>query len=144
MRQRSERRLCTFTVDGLLLGVEIEHVLEVLRDEVVTPVPLAPPSVAGLLNLRGQIVTAIDARSRLGLTPRGGASVSMVIRCGGEAVSLLVDREGEVLDVDDSMVADVPETVGPTLRSFTTGAYLVDGETLLVLDPDQTLSMASS
>ncbi|MEO8695785.1 MAG: chemotaxis protein CheW, partial [Acidimicrobiales bacterium] len=62
----SQRRFCTFYADGLLLGIAIERVEEVLRDQTITPVPLADPAIAGLINLRGQIVTAIDARRRLG------------------------------------------------------------------------------
>ena len=137
------RRLCTFTVDDVVLGIEIDHVVEILRDGVVTPVPLAAPSVAGLLNLRGQIITAIDARRRFDRRPSDGVPVHVVIRSGGEAVSLLVDREGEVLDVDESM-AIAPPTVDPALRSFTTSAYLVDGDTVLVLDPEKTLTVASN
>jgi purine-binding chemotaxis protein CheW len=138
------QRLCTFVVDDLVLGVEIDDVLEVLRNSAVTPVPLAPASVAGLLNLRGRIVTAVDARRRLDLPPSAGASVNVVIRSGDEAVGLLVDREGEVLDVDDSMAIPLPPSVSPTVRSFTTCSYLVDDETVLVLDPDKTLTVASS
>jgi len=138
------RRICTFTVDHVLLGIDIDDVLEVVRSDVITPVPLAPHSVAGVLNLRGRIVTAIDARQRLALSPSDDASVHIVVRHGDEAVSLLVDRAGEVIEVDDSMVVGVPITVAPTLRSFTTCAYLVDGNALLVLEPDTTLSVASS
>lgn len=138
------RRLCTFVVDDLVLGVEIHDVLEVLRNGVVTPVPRAPASVAGLVNLRGRVVTAVDARRRLALPPSGSASINVVIHSGGEAVGLLVDREGEVLDVDDSMAVALPATVNPTLRSLTTSAYLVDGETVLLLDPDKTLTVAST
>jgi purine-binding chemotaxis protein CheW len=136
--------LCTFTVDEHLLGIEIDRVLEFLRDQPVTAVPLAPPSVAGLLNLRGQIVTAVDARSRFGMAAATTAPVSMVLQAAGESVSLLVDHEGEVLEADDSMTTDIPASISDTLRSFTTGAILIDGELVLALDPDLTLSVATS
>jgi purine-binding chemotaxis protein CheW len=141
----SVRRFCTFYVDPLLLGIDIERVEEVLRDETVTPVPLAHRDVAGLLNLRGQIVTAIDARRRLAITAQSAATAPtiVVIRSAGEAVSLLVDRAGEVVEVDDDCFVEVPDTVGATIRAFVTGAYQLDGNLLLVLDPDQTLAVTS-
>lgn len=139
------RRYCTFHVEDLLFGIEIERVQEVLHDEPVTPVPLAPASVAGLHNLRGQIATAVDARTRLGLAPREpGPTTNIVVRADDELIGFIVDAEGEIVEVDDAVVDDVPETVGATIRSFTTGAYQVAGTLLLVLDPDQTLAVASS
>ena len=141
----NERRFCTFYLEGLMLGIVIERVEEVLRDQKITPVPLAHPDVAGLLNLRGQIVTAVDGRRRLGLTARedGSEPAIVVIRSAGEAVSLLVDRVGDVVEVADERFVDVPVTVGATIGALTTGAYKLDGNLLLVLDPDQTLAVAS-
>jgi purine-binding chemotaxis protein CheW len=141
----NERRFCTFYVDRLLLGIAIERVEEVLRDQNITPVPLAHPDIAGLINLRGQIVTAVDARRRLGLTERdGGVSPAVVvIRCGVDAVSLLVDRVGDVIEVEDDRFVEVPVTVGATISARTTGAYKLDGNLLLVLDPDDMLAVAS-
>jgi chemotaxis signal transduction protein len=72
------------------------------------------------------------------------APVSMVLQAAGESVSLLVDHEGEVLEADDSMTTDIPASISDTLRSFTTGAILIDGELVLALDPDLTLSVATS
>jgi purine-binding chemotaxis protein CheW len=118
----------------------------VRRDQTITPVPLAHRDVAGLLNLRGQIVTAIDGRRRLGLTERtgGNAPTFVVIRSGGEAVSLLVDSAGDVVDVDDYRLEEVPETVGSCIRALALGAYQLEGnDLLLVLDPDLTLAVTS-
>jgi purine-binding chemotaxis protein CheW len=140
----TSRRICAFVVDDLLLGIAIDDVLEVVRDPVVTPVPLAPTSVAGMLNLRGRILAAVDARQRLDLPRHDRAPVSIVIRSGDETVSLLVDHEDEVLDVDESMAIALPSTASPALRSLMTRAYLVEGRTLIVLDPDQALSVASN
>ena len=87
-------QLATFRLDGDLYGVEVEHVQEVLRSQNLTRVPLAPPAVAGLINLRGQVVTAIELRERLGQPPRpqGTDAVVIVVRLHGEAVSLLVTQ----------------------------------------------------
>lgn len=142
----TDRRICTFHVGALLLGVDVERVQEVLRDEVVIPVPLAHAGIAGLLNLRGQIATAIDARHCLGLAPQESVSsvINIVIRSGGEALTLLVDREGEVIDVADITFEPVPETVSDTIRALAIGAYKVHGGLLLLLDPDRTLAVASN
>ena len=143
--QMSDRRFCTLFVDDLLLGVAVERVEEVLRDPTITQVPLASADVAGLVNLRGQIVTAVDARHRLGLDrhDRVANPTIVVIRSGSEVVSLVVDRVGEVVDVDETRFADVPVTVGSTLAAMITGAYKLDGGLMLVIDPDETLAVTS-
>ena len=139
------RRYCTFGVGGLLLGIEVERVQEVLRDQEITPVPLADPSVLGLLNLRGQIVTAIDARHRLGLAerPAGQSVAHVIVRCADEAVSLAVDVEDEVVAVDDEAYEHVPETLSPSIGSLLTGIYKLDAALLLVLDTDLAVSVAA-
>jgi purine-binding chemotaxis protein CheW len=138
------RSLATFWVDGLLLGVEIEQVQEVLRDQEISPVPLADPAILGLLNLRGRLAAAVELRHRLGLAPRpvGAPAVHVVLRTDGEPVSLVVDREGEVVVVDDESAEPVPETVGPVLRSFLTGAHQQAGSLLLVLDAARAVTLA--
>jgi purine-binding chemotaxis protein CheW len=97
----AEQQFCTFFLDSLFLGVEVQRVQEVLRQQAMTQVPLAPPVVRGLINLRGQIVTAIDLRRRLDLRERGADEVAMnvVVRTDDGAVSLLVDDIGDVLNV---------------------------------------------
>src|SRR5271166_5637497 len=94
----------TFFVADLFFGVDVLNVQEVLRFQPMTPVPQAPGVIEGLINLRGQIVTAIDMRRRLRLPPRGGEQMpmNMVVRTGEGAVSLLVDEIGDVLDVDEA------------------------------------------
>ena len=141
----SERRFCTFHVGTLLLGVQLDRVQEVMGAQVLTPVPLADPCVLGLINLRGRIVTVIDARRRLGLSPRpeDAAVANVVIRVDGEPVSLVVDSEGEVIDVDALDVEAVPETVSSTIREYAVGAYKVNGGLLLALDPDRTMSVTT-
>lgn len=141
------KRYCTFTVGELRLGIEAERVREILLEQELTPVPRAHPSVLGLLNLRGTIVTAIDARHRLGLATRGPEeAIAHVITWGdGEAVSLVVDSEREVVEVDTETRQQVPETVRPEIRSLLNAVYEVDsGALLLVLDPERATSITTS
>jgi purine-binding chemotaxis protein CheW len=138
-------RVASFWADDLLLAVEIERVQEVLRTQRVTSVPLAHPCVRGLLNLRGQIVTAIDARCRLRLPERepGAAAVHFIIPSRGDPMSLIVDREGEIIDLDGNPF-ETPQTVDSVIRSVLTGVYKVDGALLLLVDADQMLSTAAA
>jgi purine-binding chemotaxis protein CheW len=137
-------RYCTLHVGDLLLGVEVGLVHEVLAEVAMIRVPLADPSVVGLINLRGQIVTAVDARLRLGLLPRAQADgKNVVIRGTHEAVSLVVDSEGDVVDLSDVEVQPLPENVDATIRNFTTGACKVDERLLLLLDAPRLLAVDS-
>jgi len=129
-------QLATFWLDGDLFGVEVEHVQEVLRSQSITRVPLAPPAVAGLINLRGQVVTAIELRERLGRRPRpeGQEAVVIVVRLHGEAVSLLVDSIADVVDVDVRDFEAPPDTLDGVGRDLIRGAYKLSGQLLLALD----------
>jgi purine-binding chemotaxis protein CheW len=129
-------QLATFWLDGDLYGVEVEHVQEVLRSQSITRVPLAPPAVAGLINLRGQVVTAIELRERLGRTPRpeGQEAVVIVVRLHGEAVSLLVDSIADVVDVNVRDFEAPPDTLDGAARELIRGAYKLSGQLLLALD----------
>ena len=129
-------QLATFWLDGDLYGVEVEHVQEVLRSQGITRVPLAPPAVAGLINLRGQVVTAIELRERLGRSPRpeGQEPVVIVIRLHGEAVSVLVDSIADVVDVDVRDFEAPPDTLDGNVRELIRGAYKLSGQLLLALD----------
>ena len=137
---------CIIHVAGLQLGVDVRRVQEVLGPVAVTPVPLADPSVCGLLNLRGRIVTAVDARTRLGLAPRPPESsvANVVMSAGGETVSLVVDREGEVVEIGDHTLEPVPDTVAPTIKSFTRGCYQLEGALLLILDADRAFDLTTT
>jgi purine-binding chemotaxis protein CheW len=129
-------QLATFWLDGDLFGVEVEHVQEVLRSQSITRVPLAPSAVAGLINLRGQVVTAIELRERLGRKPRpeGQEAVVIVVRLHGEAVSLLVDSIADVVDVDVRDFEAPPDTLDGAGRDLIRGAYKLAGQLLLALD----------
>jgi purine-binding chemotaxis protein CheW len=111
-------------------------VQEVLTSQGLTRVPLAPPAVAGLMNLRGQVVTAFELRERLGRPPRpeGTDAVVVVVRLYGEAVSLLVDSIADVVDVDAADFAAPPDTLEGPVRDLIRGAYKLDGRLLLALD----------
>lgn len=130
------QQFATFWLDGHLYGLEVEHVQEVLRAQVLTRVPQAPLAVAGLLNLRGQVVTAIELRQRLGLAPRPAedTAILVVVRLRGEVVSLLVDTIGDVVDVCGDDFELPPDTLDGTVREVIRGAYKLDGQLLLALD----------
>jgi purine-binding chemotaxis protein CheW len=141
----NEQPYCTFYLDKLVIGVAVDCVEEVLHDQTIVPVPLAHTAVAGLVNLRGQIVTAIDARRRLGLADRhleSGATI-VVIRSCDEVVCLVVDRAGDVVDIDMERSEEVPASVSAGIRALTSRAYEFEGGLLLVLDTDRTLAVAS-
>ena len=130
-------QLCTFEVADLYLGVDVVEVQEVIRHQPMTVVPLAPRVARGLINLRGQIVTALDLRRMLGLPdmPADAEPANVVIRDGAdEAVSLLVDAIGDVVDVDELPFEAVPPTLEGAARDLVLGAYKLPDRLLLVLD----------
>lgn len=132
-------QMCTFVVDDLLFGVDVTQVQEVLRFQTMTRVPLAPGMVRGLINLRGQIVTAIDLRTRLGLSERTGEDLPMnVVLRGAEApVSLLVDAIGDVIDVPDGAFESPPSTMLAAQREMISRVCKLPERLLLVLDPER-------
>lgn len=138
-----ELAFCTFDLDGLFFGVEVLNVQEVIRYQRMTTVPLAPPVVSGLINLRGQVVTAIDLRRRLGLADRPADMLPMnvVVRTDDGPVSLLVDEIGDVIDVDDNAFEPAPETLDGATRELVRGVYKLEGRLLLVLDVDKALRL---
>ncbi|GGC01739.1 chemotaxis protein CheW [Cellulomonas carbonis] len=133
------RQLATFVLDGARYGVDVLKVQEALRSQVRTPVPLAPGGVAGLVNLRGQVVLTIDLRVRLGLAPLADDAEPMmvVVQVDGEPISLLVDEIGDVIDVDTDQFESPPETLDPSLRDVILGAYKLDTGLLLALDVER-------
>ena len=137
------QQYCTFYVDGIHLGIEVLKVQEVLRYQHMTKVPLASDVVRGLINLRGQIVTAIDLRRRLGMPPRGDDKLPMnvVIRSDDGAVSLLVDEIGDVMETTAEKFERPPQTLAGPARDLFLGVYKFEGSLLLVLDTERTLEM---
>jgi purine-binding chemotaxis protein CheW len=128
------RRLATFTIDGSSFGVDVARVREVVRPQDVTPIPLAPPYVAGLINLRGEIVTALDLRVRLGAGARDGASMNMIMTTEHGPVSLLVDEAGHVLEVDEATFEPAPTTLRGPARDLILGTYPLDDGLVMELD----------
>ncbi len=137
------RQFCTFYLDRSLYGVEVNKVQEVLRDQEMTPVPLAPDVVRGLINLRGQIVTAIDLRRRIGRPARegGGRSMNVVLRTEEGAVSLLVDEIGDVVEVEDSILERPPENLRGVSRELISRVAKLDRELLILLDTERVLAV---
>lgn len=143
-RAQSSGQFSTFFVADLFFGVDVLRVQEVLRFQQMTLVPKAPEVIEGLINLRGQIVTAIDLRRRLRLPPRTGDPMptNVVIRTDDGAVSLLVDEIGDVLDVDAATYERPPENLDPAARGIIHGVYKLKDRLLLVLDTGRTVDLA--
>lgn len=140
-----ELAYCTFELDGLFFGVEVLLVQEVIRYQRMTAVPLAPDVVRGLINLRGQVVTAIDLRRRLGMPAleEGRLPMNVVVRTPDGPVSLLVDEIGDVIEVEDSTFEPPPDTLTGVAAELITGVYKLESRLLLVLDIDKALRLPS-
>lgn len=132
---------CTFIVDRLFFGVPVEHVQEVIRHQEMSLVPLARPEVSGLINLRGQIVTAIDLRCRLCLPKRGEGSrgMNVLITTPDGAVSLVVDQIEDVLEVPSELIERPPETLQGEIRELIQGACKLKDRLLLLLDTEKAI-----
>ncbi|HET7690420.1 MAG TPA: chemotaxis protein CheW [Nocardioidaceae bacterium] len=138
-------RYCTFWVGDLFFGVDVEQVQEVLRYQEMTVVPQAPESVRGLINLRGQIVTAVDLRCRLGLPAREDDTLPMnvIVRSRGEVVSLLVDDIGDVMEAGDRVPEPVPANLPGAVASALLGVIPLPETILLVLDANRAVERRS-
>ena len=132
------KQYATFWLGHGLYGIEVGRVREVLRQLDITAVPLAPATVAGLINLRGQVVTTIDLRERLqlGSATEDVQSMLVVVLVAGESIALLVDRIGGVVDVSDDQFEPPPDTLHGVVRELVLGAYKLEGQLLLGLDVD--------
>ncbi|HUB79361.1 MAG TPA: chemotaxis protein CheW [Bryobacteraceae bacterium] len=133
----------TFVVEDLFFGIDVLRVQEVLRYQEMTRIPLAPTVAEGLINLRGQIVTALDMRRRLGLEPRSSERLPMnlVVRTEEGPVSLLVDEIGDVLQLDQADFEAAPDNLSQAARELVQGVYKLKDRLLLVLDPDRALEV---
>ncbi|MFI7586948.1 chemotaxis protein CheW [Spongisporangium articulatum] len=130
-------QLSTFVVGPYLFGVEVELVQEIVRLESMTPVPLAAGAIGGLINLRGEVITAVDLRKRLGMPPakrvRPG-TLNVVVRVDGEPTSLVVDEIGGVVTVDGLPFEETPSTVDAQVRDLIGGAFTLPERLLLALN----------
>jgi len=133
----------TVVLEGQSLGIPVLDVQDVLKEQKITNIPLAPVWVEGVLNLRGRIVTAIDMRRRLGLKARedDAASMSVVVEHMGEPYSLQIDSVGEVLSLDDGDFEKSPVTLDPVWRDVSKGVYRLEKELLAILDVHKLLDL---
>jgi purine-binding chemotaxis protein CheW len=141
---RTSSQFSTFFVADLFFGVDVLHVQEVLRSQAMTSVPQSPDVIEGLINLRGQIVTAIDMRRRLLLPARAVGqpeSMNIVVRTADGAVSLLVDEIGDVLDMDPSTFERPPDNLAHAAKDLIRGVYKLKDRLLLVLDEERTVDL---
>jgi purine-binding chemotaxis protein CheW len=139
------QQFCTFFLGEHCYGLDVLKVQEVVRDQPLTCVPLAHPAVRGLINLRGQIVTAIDLRRRLDLPALDATHepVNIVLQTDDGAVSLLVDEIGDVLEVSQQQFELPPETLQGAAREFIQGAYKLPDRLLVILDPQRIISITN-
>ena len=130
------QQFCTFFLKDQFFGVPVQKVQEVIRYQEMTRVPLVPQVIRGLINLRGQIVMALDLRQRFGMEARSATELPMnvVVRTDDGAVSFLVDEIGDVLEVDDESFEHPPATLQGQARELVHGVYKLEERLLLVLD----------
>lgn len=130
---------CTFELGPLLLGLEAHRVQEVLRFQPVTPVPMAPEFVRGLMNLRGQIVLVVDLCKKLGAVEgaRNPRPINVLTQTSSGIISLLADRIGDVIEADARDFDGVPDTLQGPAREFLAGALRLPERLLLLLDPER-------
>ena len=140
------QQFCTFYLDKLMFGVDLEKVQEIIRYLEITEIPLAPRVVGGLMNLRGQIVTGIDLRRRLELAdrPDGSAPMNVVIRSADGAVSLLVDEIGDVVEVTEESFERPPETLRGKVREVILGVHKLEKQLMHVLNTEKACETAES
>jgi purine-binding chemotaxis protein CheW len=138
-RNESLHEFVTMTIAGQIFGIPVLSVRDVSAAQRITQVPLAAPEIAGSLNLRGRIATAIDMRRRLGAAPRDSAepTMSVVVECDGELYSLIVDEVGDVLGISQNAYEPNPVTLDPKWRDISGGLYRLDGKLLIVLEVER-------
>jgi purine-binding chemotaxis protein CheW len=142
--RRATKQFATFHVGNLFFGIEAVRVQEVMRHQEMTPIPLAPHAIRGLINLRGQIVTAIETRTLLDLPVKANRAepMNIIIQAQDGAVSLLVDSIGDVLEVQLRSFAPIPDNMSQRERIMIAGVYKLDDSLMLLLDLEQLLEQA--
>lgn len=139
------RSYVTVEIGDQIFGIAIGRVREVFAPERLTRIPLSPREIAGVLNLRGRIVTAIDMRSQLGMgpAPEGVRSMAIGVDHRGEAFALMVDRPGDVVDIDFASLEAPPATLDPRWAALVEGVFRMDRRLLLILDVDRALGLTA-
>jgi purine-binding chemotaxis protein CheW len=130
------RDFLTIIIGDQLFGIPILQVQDVLGQQKITRIPLAPPEISGSLNLRGRIVTALNLRNKLGLTPLDADEkyMSVVVEYDHELYSLIIDKVGDVLSLHDDNFEKNPGTLDPAWRDISAGIYRLDNRPLVILD----------
>jgi purine-binding chemotaxis protein CheW len=141
----ASKRVCWFEVDQVAFGIEVLHIQELIKNQPISRVPLADPVVAGLINLRGQIVVAIELRERLRLSARPGDTPPMhlVVQTKAGTYSLLVDRIGDVIELDATQLERPPETMPREVRELVTATCKLPDRLLLIIDAECAVALAS-
>lgn len=131
----------TVYLEDQIFGIPVLQIQDVLREMDVTRVPLAPAEIAGALNLRGRIVTAVNVRKRLGLSDYDGdkAMLSVVVEYAGELFSLVIDRVGDVISISDKYIEQNPATLDNLWRDISTGIYRIDERLMIIMDVSKLL-----
>ena len=139
-----EKGFVTLTVADQLGGVPALNVRDILGEQILTRVPMAPREIAGSLNLRGRIVTAVDLRRRLNLpdAPPGTPRMSVVAEQGGELYALLVDQVSEVISLPASAFERNPPTLPPPWSDYSAGIFRLQNRLLVVLDTTRLLALS--
>jgi purine-binding chemotaxis protein CheW len=132
-------QLCTFYINDHLFGIEVDRIQEVIKNHQMTPVPLAPSFVGGLINLRGQIVMAIDLKDKMNLAKTLGytSQMNIVLRHGDSLISLLVDSVGDVISVSPEQIESEQHHLPQEISKLITGICKTENALLMVLDPEQ-------
>jgi purine-binding chemotaxis protein CheW len=143
MNNRALKKYCTFHLDKYYFGIEVEQVQEIIKYQQITPVSLAPPAVKGLINLRGQIVTAVDLRCLLELPGReeDESPMNIVVHTEQGAFSLLVDRIGDVLELEDDKYESPPENLEGIAQTLIRCVYKLDNALLMTMEIEQIVSI---
>ena len=141
-----ERKICTFYVTDHFFGIDVSEVQEVIRYQEMTRVPLADDTVSGLINLRGQIVTALDMSQRIGFIrqTKNEMPTNIIVRTADGAVSLLVDEIGDVIDIPRDAFEVPPDNLKGSLRHMLTEVCKLDDKLLLILDLNQVLMLVQN
>lgn len=140
------KQFCTFFLEGHYFGVPVQQVQEVLRYQEMTEVPLVSNVVRGLINLRGQIITAVDLRRQLGMSdrPEKQKPMNVIMRTADGAFSLLVDEIGDVIEVEDKTFEPPPDTLQGMARGMLRGVHKLPNRLLLLLDSERTAKLSDA
>ena len=136
------KQFCSFTIGDSVYGIDALRVQEIVQVRSTTPVPLASNAVVGLMNLRGQIVTVLDVRKRLGVAPRPAASTAIiVVQTADGAIGLMVDEIGDVIDAADDQMEPPPDTFRGEARALILGACKLPSRLMMTLDLDKIVAL---